>query len=586
MRRILCLCALLLSFPALALNPLPADQAFKLTTKILDPNTVQLTFDIENGYYLYRDRLNIQTSDALNLGPVRYPKVWIKHDTSGKPYPVYRTNLQLPLALLADKKGEEKLTINYQGCSDDGFCYPPISQSFILKIDKDAAIVGIKTAKKEKLVSKKLLAPYQGVFKGHHLLFILLSFYGLGLLLAFTPCVLPMVPVLSGIIIGHGHKISTKKAFLLSLSYVLAMAITYAAAGILVATVGANIQVALQAPIVLSLFSGLFVLLALSMFGFFEIKLPESWQARIAKSSNKNQKSGYLGAAFMGALSTLILSPCVSAPLVGVLSYIASSGDMFLGGTTLFLLGLGMGTPLLLIGTTAGKLLPKTGVWMNAVKAFFGVLLLAVAIYLLSRIIPPFVSLSLWATLLIVSSMFLHPFQNTRERSAAQIFWQGIGLILLFYGVILLVGAALGGKSALSPLQFKQAHIIGPNKEAAPYELINNKQALKKALKKHKGQLVLLDFYADWCASCQVMESQVFDDIAVQKLMKNMVWLKADVTAQSKDEQDLSKAYNVIAPPVFIFFDKNGKEIKNMMLIGEQSKAEFLTHLQKLRKNL
>jgi thiol:disulfide interchange protein DsbD len=387
-----------------------------------------------------------------------------------------------------------------------------------------------------------------------------------------------MVPVLSGIIIGHGKNITTQKAFFLSLSYVLSMSLTYALVGAIVAQLGANLQIIMQSPWAIGIFSIIFILLALSMFGFYEFKLPNSWQAKIAGTS-RNQRGGhYLGAAIMGCLSTLILSPCVTAPLIGVLSYIAQTGNAWFGTLTLFFLSLGMGTPLLLIGTSAGKWLPESGGWMNAVKAFFGVLLLAVAIYLLERILPGALTMGLWGSLLIFSGIYIGGL--TYAISAREKFCQGIGIILLCYGLLILIGASMGSTNPLQPLGNSEAATSNPTP-------LNNKkiqtaEQLNQAIEQAKDSPIMLDFYADWCASCKIMEETIFKNPEVQKTLSHFVVLKLDVTANTPENKALMNQYNVIAPPTFVFFNTKGKQLNSLKLVGEFSADEFLKTLNQI----
>jgi thiol:disulfide interchange protein DsbD len=394
-----------------------------------------------------------------------------------------------------------------------------------------------------------------------------------------------MVPVLSGILVGHGHEISTRKAFFLSLTYVLSMAITYAVFGAVISLLGANLQIALQSPWAIGLFSLLFVLLSLSMFGLFDLQLPHAWQSKLTVIHRNQTKGQYISASVMGILSTLILSPCVTAPLIGALSYIAHSGNVVLGSLSLFFLSFGMGTPLLLIGTSAGHWLPKTGHWMTTVKFFFGILLLAIAIYLISRIIPAALSMGLWAILLIFSGIYagaLLPAYSHQDK-----FKQASGIVLLIYGVFLLTGASMGGSDLLQPLgPWKANHSLSANKSIqSPHlstttltNLADVQSALTKA--KAKGKGVMLDFYADWCETCRVLESTVFQDPKVLAALKKVVVLKIDVTANNEDQRTLLRYFNVVAPPTFLFFDTSGEENQALRLVGNLSSADFLRSLE------
>lgn len=565
-------------------QPLPAKEVFQIHVKKIDPNTFTINWDIKPGYFLYSDRIKVSEAQDSNvrLGPLRMPPTHTKTDKQGHVFTVYREQLSLPVGILGETPGESLLTVNYQGCSDDGFCYPPEKRQIKLAIDDNLALsevslesTTIPQASTQTNADNKIAK----IFTTHNWSMILLIFYGFGLLLAFTPCILPMVPVLSGIIVGHGKEVTTRKAFGLSLSYVLSMSLTYAVVGAVVALLGANLQISMQSPWAIGLFSLVFVLLALSMFGFYEFRLPHSWQAKISGSSGSQRRGHYLGAAIMGCLSTLILSPCVTAPLLGVLSYIAQSGNVALGTLTLFFLSLGMGTPLLLIGTSAGKWLPESGPWMNAVKGFFGVLLLAVAIYLLDRIIPASLSMILWACLLIFSGIYSGAL--THAQTHQDKFCQGVGLVLLVYGLLILVGASSGSTNPLQPL----ANLQAANASSQPQ--ISNKaltslSEVKQAISKAKGKPIMLDFYADWCASCKVMEATTFKDVAVVEALNSFEIIKIDVTANNAETQKIMNHFKVVAPPTYIFINAQGEQLNALTVVGENSPNEFLEILSKV----
>ncbi|MBA2709650.1 MAG: protein-disulfide reductase DsbD [Tatlockia sp.] len=563
--------------------PLPAAQVFKIDSKRVDPNTFVINWQIKPGYFLYRDRIKLtQAADSNSkLGRILFPQTLKKTDKQGRIFEIYRNELSLPVPILGEQPGESLMKIDFQGCSDDGFCYPPESRQVKLTIDKNLAlsVLSLEADENDKKESLPLSTPVEKVFN-HHWSFVLLSFWVFGLLLSFTPCVLPMIPVLSGIIVGHGDKLSTRKAFFLSLSYVLSMSVTYAIVGAVVAKLGSNLQVLMQTSWAIGLFSFIFILLALSMFGFFELRLPVSWQAKLAQA-NRSQASGhYISAAIMGCLSTLILSPCVTAPLIGALGYIAHSGNMSLGSAALFFLGLGMGTPLLLIGTSAGRWLPKTGKWMNAVKAFFGVMLLAVALYLLERILPTVVVMLLWASLLVFSGIYcgaLTPAKTTYGKIS-----QGLGIMLLLYGLLILIGAGMGNSNPLQPLARLEKIDSSPKNRL---NTIKNLDALQRAIASAKGKPIMLDFYADWCSSCKVIEATLFKDPHVVKVLKDFVVLKVDITGNKEQERALLNQFNVVAPPTFVFLNKEGTEQADLRLVGEPAKNQFLERLIEARKN-
>lgn len=592
MKKIFCL--ILLLFVAttaqqycFAAEPLPQAQAFQLETKVIDPNTLLVHWSIAPGYFLYHERVRfkLMNDKHASLGKIILPIGTNKIDKTVGTFKVFRGDLNIPVPILGNKAGQTKLIAYYQGCADSGFCYPPSHKSLTVTIDNTLALTAV-SIDKETDGASPITNDANHILATKSLWLILLSFFGFGLLLSFTPCVLPMIPVLSGIIVGHGKNITTKKAFALSLVYVLSMSLTYAAAGVLVALLGSNLQAALQNPWVISSFSALFVLLALAMFGFYDLRMPEAFEARIANISKRQQSGAYLSAAIMGCLATLILSPCVTAPLVGVLTYIAQTGNAVLGASALFTLSLGMGVPLLLIGTSAGKLLPQTGMWMNAVKKFFGVMLLAVAIYLLSRIIPGQVTMALWAALFMVCAVFMGALRRG-SKNYWQTLWQGLGIIMLTYGVVLMVGVGLGNSDPLQPLAgltINGKRVVSTTntiKNVHPVKSLNDVQAAIQQAAKN-GRPVMLDFYADWCISCKIMEKTTFADPTVQQVLRDFVILKADVTANDATDKALEKYYSVIAPPTFVFFDQQGNEVRNARIVGEVNAKQFLQQVRKI----
>lgn len=570
---------------ALHANPLPAAEVFHVNVTTVDPNTFAINFQIKPNYFLYSERIKLSTkpNSAIQLGTLRLPPTEKKVDKQGHVYTVYRNQITIPVGILGNKPGKALVDLHYQGCSDDGFCYAPEIKTIQLTIDDSLALTQASLEQPSNTQPAVTEEPQNDgitkVFSSNNWLLILITFYGFGLLLSFTPCILPMVPVLSGIIVGHGKTITTRKAFFLSLSYVLSMSITYAIIGAVVALLGANLQISMQSPWAIGVFSLIFLLLALSMFGFYEFKLPHSWQAKIHGSSN--QRGGhYVGAAIMGCLSTLILSPCVTAPLIGVLTYIAQTGNILLGCLTLFVLGLGMGTPLLLIGTSAGRWLPETGSWMNTIKALFGIIFIAVAIELISRIAPPLVRMILWASLLIFSGIYCGAL--TYSATHREKFNQGMGLILLVYGFLILVGASMGASNPLQPLTTAQSANVVPVNAPVKTQQKQNLSIVKEALADAEGTPVMLDFYADWCTSCKVMEATTFKDPRVQKALARFTVIKVDVTTNTTENKALLKYFDVVAPPTFIFFDVQGKVLNNLKLVGEVSANKFLKTLKQI----
>jgi thioredoxin:protein disulfide reductase len=415
---------------------------------------------------------------------------------------------------------------------------------------------------------------------------IVAAFFGFGLLLAFTPCVFPMIPILSGIIAGQGPNITTRKAFVLSLVYVLAMALTYTVVGVLAGLFGANLQAAFQNPWVLTSFALIFVLLALSMFGFYELQLPSSLQSKLAEISNKQEGGTLIGVAIMGLLSALIVGPCVAPPLFGALIYISQTGDAVLGGVALFALSMGMGAPLIAIGTSAGKLLPRAGAWMDAVKAVFGVTLLGVAIFMLERILPPAVAMLLWGLLLICSAVYMGALsQLPQGASGWSKLWKGIGVFLLIYGALMLLGAAAGGKDTVQPLRGLAVGGAGGGVAEASFTRVKTVEDLDREVAKAGvlGKPVMLDFYADWCVTCKELERYTFSDPTVIAEMSRFVLLKADVTANDAEDQALMQGrFGIPGPPAILFFDTTGNELKGYRLVGFKSADAFVEHLRRV----
>jgi len=542
-------------------NPPPASAVFQLHVNAHDPNTLLLTWDIKPGYFLYRNRINLtpETTDFIEITHLKLPSSLSKTNTLNQTVLIYRKHLKLPVSMIGLHPGETMINVHYQGCSDDGFCYPPESRAIKLTIDTQLALTHANFISPPK---PKILSTPDSPFKNHTWPVTLLIFLGLGLLLSLTPCVLPMIPVLSGILVGHGKNLSTRKAFLLSLTYVLSMSLTYAAMGAAITFMGENFQIILQTPWAISLFSLLFVVLALSMFGAYELRLPTSWQAKLANLSYHQATGHYLGAAAMGCLSTLILSPCVTAPLLGALAYIAQTGNVRLGTASLFFLGLGMGLPLLLIGASLGRWLPHAGSWMNTVKSIFGIMLLGIAIYLMSRLLSAFIIMLLWASLLIFSGLTLGALRTATSNLTRV--GRGLGILLLLYGALIVIGASQGNTNPWQPLVSSQE-----NSAQIITTLTDAEQALKQAAKKH--QPVMLDFYADWCTACKSIEATTLRAPEIQAALQNILLLKIDLTPNNHESRALLHEFGVIAPPTFVFIDGSGKERPALRLVGDIS---------------
>lgn len=549
--------------PSYAINPLPVDQVFQVVVKPLSSESVEARWAIKPGYYLYRDKIHFQSKQA-KIKAVVLPNGLAKHNKFLGDYQVYQHHATAVIKFTKPIPAHLPLTIEYQGCAAAGFCYPPVKKTIqvVTSVPKKqnktaspssppvkaalvaaaaptpaAAVANSKASSPassatatKKTVHQQLTEDMSGeqskamkLLAGHNLGLILIGFFGFGLLLSFTPCVLPLIPILSAIILGQ-KQLNTTKAFTLSLTYVLAMALTYAIAGVFAGLAGSYLQAFLQNPWVISVVSLLFVLLAFSLFGLYDLRLPTRWHDKLTELTNRQKGGNYLSVALMGALSTLVISPCITAPLVGVLTYIGNSGSPVLGGFSLFILGVGSGIPLLIIGTSAGKWLPKSGRWMNWVKIVLGVMMLMMAGWLLLRVIP-------------VNAKSFYLTKSTQTTSS---------------------------DSGIQVEAIKS--IPGLN------------QALLKA--KQKNKLVLLDFYADWCLSCKEMEHIVFPKLYVKRFLSRFIVLRVDVTTNDGSSKAIEKRFNVIAPPTFIFLNPEGQEIHNTRIVGQMGPQAFAAHLK------
>ncbi len=575
---------------------LEPDQAFKLTVKAKDAQTLVASFTPAESYYLYRDKLKFILKDAADasIAKVELPRGEAKSDPNFGTTEVYHHPFEA-LIHLQGKAQKVTLAASFQGCSEKGVCYPPIQKNFDLALPSGEAAQHVSSGTPQAATpatppvageqNRSESSQIAALFKGGSFWLVVASFFGFGLLLALTPCVFPMIPILSGIIVGQGQHLTKPRAFALSLAYVMGMAITYAAAGVAAGLSGTLLSNALQNPVVLGVFALVFVALAFSMFGFYELQMPNFIQSRFNDASNK-MKGGHLTGVFaMGALSAVIVGPCVAAPLAGALAYIGLTRDVWLGGWALFAMALGMGMPLLLVGMSAGALLPRAGGWMEAVKAFFGVLLLGVAVWLISPVIPAVAHMLLWAVLLIVSAIYLHALDPLPlpVRGWAK-FWKGVGVVALIAGIALLIGALSGGRDILQPLSGLRAGGMAAAADAphARFEKIKNVAELEQRLAQTQGKFVMLDFYADWCVSCKELERFTFNDAKVQARLRDMVLLQADVTANSDDDKALLRKFGLFGPPGIIFFDPAGKE--KGRVVGYENPEKFLASTENLLK--
>ena len=563
---------------------LPAEQAFRFFAALNESGAIKVSWEIAPGYYLYREKIQLELSgsEGSRLGDYAIPRGAPKHDEAFGQVEIFHEQLSFELPVIRTQPTAQSLTLlaNFQGCADRGVCYPPMSQKIDLALPASAitdAVVAPKLSEQDQIVT---------ALKQDSLTMTLLSFFGFGLLLSLTPCIFPMIPILSGIIVGHGNHITTPRAFLLSLSYVIASALTYTVFGVLAALFGGNLQATFQQPWIIGLFSSIFVLLSLSMFGFYELEIPNWLKTKLHNSSIRHRDGSLWGAAIMGALSSLIVGPCVAAPLAGALIYIGQTGDALLGGSALFAMGLGMGVPLLLLGASAGKLLPKAGTWLYATKAVFGVIMLAMAVWMLSRILPAAIIILLWAMLLILPAIYLKAIDPLPEQcSGWHKLWKGIGLMMLAYGLLLLIGFSMGNNNPLKPLQGLGVN----NAQAADPGLVFKRVASLAALETEilqasaKHQAIMLDFYADWCISCKEMAAYTFTDPKVKQALAGVVLLQADVTNNNADDQTLLTTFKLIGPPAILFFGTDGKEITAQRVIGYQETESFIKTLQRVK---
>jgi thiol:disulfide interchange protein DsbD len=580
---------------------LPPDEAFRFFAEAKDANTLWVSWQIAEGYYLYREKfaLALPEADGVKLGTYAIPRGESKHDEEFGDVETFHREVGFALPLIRTDGAARSIQLRagFQGCADRGVCYPPMQKTVSLELpaggstgagkaaEAGACEIGPATGFVEPAAQSEQCEIAASLTR-NSIWLTAASFLGMGLLLAFTPCIFPMIPILSGLIVGHGHSITTRRAFLLSLSYVLASALAYTVFGVLAGLFGSNLQALFQEPKVIIAFSVLFVLLALSMFGLFTLQLPTFIQSKVSALSNKQHGGTLAGAAVMGALSALIVGPCVAAPLAGALIYIGQTGDAMLGGMALFALGLGMGIPLLAIGASAGKLLPRAGTWMNAVKAGFGVGLLGIAIWLLDRILPPAATLFLWALLLIIPAIYLGALDALPQPASGwRKLWKGVGIVMLSYGVLLLIGVASNSTDPLQPLRGLSAG-AGPARaapESLAFRRVKSLAELDReiATAEAAGRWVMLDFYADWCVSCKEMERYTFTDAKVREALRGVVLLQADVTANSEMDQALLKNFALIGPPATLFFGPDRAERKAFRVVGYMDTESFLGHLQK-----
>jgi len=601
------------STPGTDAQPLPPEQAFGFEAIVDDASTLLLRFTPAKGYYLYRDKTTVRASgaDGIRAGAPRWPRGVQHRDEHFGDVIVYFDQVDVPLPLLRQTSRAESITVTatFQGCQTDGICYPPMTRAVALQLSsgqitaapaKDEAIPAAATSVAPGSTSADAAAIATDVapaadplpdttapaaedtrlataLAGTNRWLTLLGFFGAGLLLAFTPCVLPMIPILSGLIAGHGTRLGTGRALLLSLVYVVANALVFTAAGVVAGLLGANLQAAFQTPWIITAFAALFVVLALSSFGLYELQLPMALRSRLGALTDRQRGGSLAGVAAMGALSALIVGPCVAPPLAGAVLYIGQTHDPVLGGAALFLLAMGMGVPLLVFGAAAGRGLPTSGPWMTVMQRIFGFVFLGLAVWMLSRLLPGAVTLALWGLLALAAAAWAFGATTTTPR--AQWLARFAALVLGVTGAAQLLGAFAGGSDPLQPL-------AGVSSAAQPqatlaFRTIKSSADLDRELAAAgaAGKPVMLDFYADWCVSCKEMEKYTFTDPAVRSALAGVVLLKADVTANDATDQALMQRFGIIGPPGTLFF-KAAREQRGLRLVGFEKSAAFVARIQ------
>ncbi|MDX4062249.1 protein-disulfide reductase DsbD [Aliarcobacter skirrowii] len=569
---------------------LEPEEAFKVNF-VQNEDSLVIKLELGKGIYLYDDKLQINITKPKKVEllkelelpkPVVYDDFIVHFDD---------LNINISYSLLKSKLDSNKYEIEFkfQGCSKAGLCYAPMSEKTIIDLNN----VVVQTLednlnkRDEKPVLKEVLEnenlsetdSIATVLKDSSTILVLATFFGFGLLLAFTPCVFPMIPILSSIIVkaSQNESMSAKKGFLMSFVYVLAMSFAYSLAGVIAGIFGANLQASLQNPYVLVVFALIFIALAFSMFGYFEIRLPASLQTKINKTTDGKEKQGMLGIAIMGFLSALIVGPCVAPPLAGALVYIGQTGDALLGGLALFVMSLGMGVPLLLIGAGAGKFIPKPGGWMQGVTKIFGIIMLGVAIWLLERVINPSITIYLWAFLFLGTGIYLKIYTHLISEL--------IRLVITIIGVILLVGAISGATNVLKPLEKFTSNKSFVKEDELKFIKIKNIKELEDAILK-SSKPIMLDFWATWCVSCKELDEITFKNDEVIKRLQNFTLLKVDVTQNSDDDKAIQKRFGVVGPPALIFWDENKQEVKSAKIVGYKNPKEFLEVLDKNFQNI
>jgi len=611
---------LLFAFQSSFLMP---EEAFKPKASLQDNQHIAVDIELGEGIYVYADKLEAKVKAPSDVSVAELKVNALAEDHDGEK--VHHHNVPLEIILSSEKKtGVVPVTVllGFQGCSEKGLCYEPQTKEYTFDIDlaklgssaepvaeaapAPAVTPAPETAAPAPAASAPAVAAPAPAAAGTQaggsetdlivdtlrsgsLWAVLALFFGFGLALSLTPCIFPMIPILSSIIVSQGENITAKRGFTLSLIYVLAMAVAYTIAGIMAGLFGENLQVILQNPWAIGAFALIFVALAFSMFGFYELGLPASLQTRLSRVSDKaGEKGGFAGVALMGFLSALIVGPCVAPGLAAALIYIGQTGNAALGGAALFVMSLGMGVPLLLIGLGAGKFMPKPGGWMNTVTEVFGAVMMGIAIWMVSRVIPEWITMMLWAIFFIVSSVYLGAFEPLKDgiRRSWQSFIKAIGIVFMLYGTILLVGALSGGTSMMHPLKGFEVKVCSDNAAAVSkplsFQVIHSETKLDQILAANRGKKVMLDFSAEWCSACKEYAEITFADPKVIAALQGFVLVQADVTGNTDAEKALSKHFGLFGPPGILFFDESGKLLEDKTLIGYKPPEQFLEHLSSL----
>ncbi|MCP3852871.1 MAG: protein-disulfide reductase DsbD [Gammaproteobacteria bacterium] len=584
---------------------LELEEAFKFALSVDNNNQLSAIWSIADNHYLYKDKLKFELiqGNGFTIEPPEMPVAKAKNDEYLGDFEAYYHDLviNLPISGAGDTSKPLAVKVTYQGCSEAGICYPKVTKNIELDASKlSSNIASSEAAMKSTADLDKTVIPdtqvqseqdaIAGMLSSENTLIALFTFFLIGLGLAFTPCVFPMIPILSGIIAGQGKNASSS-AFVMSVVYVLSMAVVYTTVGVIAGISGENIQVIFQNPWVLGTFSLIFVALAFSMFGFYNLQLPSSLQSKISEFSNKQEGGTLIGVAIMGVLSALIVGPCMAPPLMGILLFISQTGDPVLGGAALFVMSLGMGIPLIIIGTSAGKIMPRAGVWMDTVKSVFGVMMLGVAIWMLERVIPENIIMWLWALLIFVSGVYMGALNPIHENTTGWArLWKALGLILMLYASLLIIGVSSGNTDYVHPLKGSTIHSGNNTSEPqhVAFERVKSVSDLNEqlALAKKQKRPVMLDFYADWCTYCKDMENTTFKSPKVLSSLNNFVVLQADVTDMDDMDKALLKEYQIPAPPAILFFSSesdssHATEMRNFRIVGYKNGDDFSQHVDR-----